>query len=111
MYVDHDTILLWDHFPATKICVVNYKKISTPGTVPKYWLVFSYIRSEDYELDLNFDHIESNKQSDHTSNDKVQIFRESVVVIEEELFDDVNLTDGTTFLAALIKRAKTRGNK
>ena len=44
-----------DHFPATKILVVKYKKISSPGTVPKHWLVFSYIRSKYYDLDQNFD--------------------------------------------------------
>ena len=35
--------------------VENYKKMSTPLLVPKYWLVFSYICSGYYELDLNFD--------------------------------------------------------
>ena len=29
--------------------------MSTPGLVTKDWLGFSYIRSEDYELDVNFD--------------------------------------------------------
>ena len=40
---------------ATKKTVVNYKNMSTPGTVPKRCLRFSYVRSEDYELDQNFD--------------------------------------------------------
>ena len=35
--------------------VEKYKKSLTPGPVPKYWIIFSYIRSEDYESDLNFD--------------------------------------------------------
>ena len=51
MYVDTEIIPVEDHFPAT--FVLNYKKISTPGTVPKYRLGFSYISSEDYELDMN----------------------------------------------------------
>ena len=46
MYVDPDTITVVGHFPDTKTFVVNYKKISTLGPVPKYWLVFSYIHSE-----------------------------------------------------------------
>ena len=47
------------------------------------------------------------KQSDNTPNDKVDFFRKTVVVIEEELFDAMNLTDVTTFPTALIKYAKT----
>ena len=54
MYVDPDTIPVEDNFPATKQFVLDYKKISTPGTVPKYCLGFSYIRSEYYDLDMNF---------------------------------------------------------
>ena len=53
MYPDPETMPVEDHFPATKTFVVNYKKTSNPGTAPKHWLVFSYIRSEDYELDMN----------------------------------------------------------
>ena len=55
MYVDPQTIPAGDHFPSTKLFFVNYKKISTPGPVPKHRLGFSYIRSKDYELDQNFD--------------------------------------------------------
>ena len=33
------------------------------------------------------------------------------MIIEEEWFDDMNLTDGATFLMALVKCAKTRVNK
>ena len=29
--------------------------MSTPGTVKTFWIGFSYIPSEDYELDQNFD--------------------------------------------------------
>ena len=61
MYVDLETILVEEYFPDTKTFVKNYKKISTPGPVPKYWLGFSHIRSEDYELDLNFDKTELKK--------------------------------------------------
>ena len=82
--------------------------MSTPGPVPKHWLVFVYIRSEDYELDQNF--VKTKKTPSHTSNDKVKLFCENIVVIEEELFDDTNLTDGATFKTALIKREKSRFN-
>ena len=58
MYVDTQTIPLEGRFFSTKIFVVDYKKNSTPGLFPKHWLVFSYIRLEDYELDQNFDDIE-----------------------------------------------------
>ena len=37
--------------------------------------------------------------------------RENVIVIEGEYFDDMDLTDGATFLTDLIKRAKNRVNK
>ena len=37
------------------IYIVEYKKMSTPGTVPKHCLGFSYILLEEYELDQNFD--------------------------------------------------------
>ena len=40
-----------EHFPDTKPFVVNYKKMSTPGSVSKHCLGFSYISSEDYGLD------------------------------------------------------------
>ena len=46
------------------------------------------------------------KELDDTSNDKVKLFSENIVVIEEEWFDDMNLTDGATFPAALIKCAQ-----
>ena len=41
------------------------------------------MRSEDYELYLNFDGTEIKKQSDHTSNDNVKTFHANIVVIEE----------------------------
>ena len=55
MYVDPETIPVEDHFTATEMFVDNYKKMSTTGPVPKNWLGFSYIRSEYYGLDQNFD--------------------------------------------------------
>ena len=86
------------------------KKISTPGIVPKYWLGFSYIRSKGDELNQKFDDT-SLKKSDHISNDKVKTITEGVAVIEEDWFDDMNLTDGATFSMPLIKCAKTRVNQ
>ena len=55
MYVDTEIIPAKEIFTATKNFVVNYKKMSTPGPIPKYWLGFSYTSSEYYELDQNFD--------------------------------------------------------
>ena len=57
MYVYTQTIPVEDYFNATKTIVVKYKKIPTSETVTKNWLVFSYIRSENYELNHSFDNI------------------------------------------------------
>ena len=54
MYVDYQTIPLEYHFTDTKKIVVNYNQTSTSGPVPINWLLFSYIRSEDYELDQDY---------------------------------------------------------
>ena len=48
MYVDPKTMPADDHFPDIKTFVVNCKKMSAPGPISKYWMVFSYIQSEDY---------------------------------------------------------------
>ena len=85
--------------------------MSTPGTIPENWLGFSYIRSGNYDLDQNFDDAGFKQQPDHTSNDKVDFFRESFVIIEEYWYDENNLTDGATFLTALIKCAKKKAIK
>ena len=50
-------------------------------------------------------------KSDHTSENKVKLFRENIVVIEEELISEMNLTHGATFSTALIKREKSRISK
>ena len=71
MYVDTETIPVEDHFTATKTFVDNYNKISTPRTVPKHWLVFSYICSEDYELNHNFDETELN--NNQTTHPKIKL--------------------------------------
>ena len=41
MYVETETIPVAQHFPAKTQFVENYKKVSTPGPVLKYWLGFS----------------------------------------------------------------------
>ena len=41
MYVDPQKMTVGDHFPVTKTFVVNYKKMSTPGPIPKHCLIFS----------------------------------------------------------------------
>ena len=38
MDVDPETIPEQEYFSATKIIFENYKKMSTPGPVPKIWL-------------------------------------------------------------------------
>ena len=58
MYVDFETITVEEYFSAKKTFVKNYRKISTPGPVPKHCPGFSYIRLEYYELDQNFDDTE-----------------------------------------------------
>ena len=40
IHVDFETISVEYHFPDTKTFFVNYKKMSTPGTVLKHWLGF-----------------------------------------------------------------------
>ena len=82
--------------------------MSTPGPVPKHWLGFSYVRSKDHDLDMNFYETELEIKSDHTSNNKLKWFCENIVVIEEEWFAYITLTDGATFLVALIKFAKSK---
>ena len=52
MYVYSETMSVGDYFSATKIFVDNYRKISTPGPVPKHCLGFSCIRSEYFEFDV-----------------------------------------------------------
>ena len=54
MYVDTETMSKEEYFTATQIFVEKYKKMSSPATVPKHWLGFSYISSEYYELYINF---------------------------------------------------------
>ena len=99
MYVDTETIPVEDYFPDTQTSVDKYRKMSTPVPVSKHCLRFIYIRSEYYELDINLYETELKNESDHTSNDIVKLFCENVVVIEEEWFSVMNLTDGATFSA------------
>ena len=55
MYINQETIPAEEYFPAIQTFPENYKIMSTPGPGPKNWLGFSYIHSDDYELDINFD--------------------------------------------------------
>ena len=71
-----------EYVPATKKFVDNYKNLSSPGPVPKHCLGFIYIRSEDYDLDLNFDETKLKNKSDHASNYKVKLFHKNTVVID-----------------------------
>ena len=54
MYVDNDTIPKEEYFPGIKTIFENYKKTPNPGSVPKHWLIFSYIHSYYHKLDLTF---------------------------------------------------------
>ena len=51
--------------------VATYKKMSTLIPFPKHWLGFSYIRLEDYYLDVNFDEIEL--RNNHTSHPTIKL--------------------------------------
>ena len=84
MYVNPKTIPVEDNFLDAKRIFDKYKKILTPAPVPKYWLVFSYMCSNDYELDVKFGEILLKRKSYHISNDKVKSSRENILVIEEE---------------------------
>ena len=81
MYIDTEKMADEDYFPDIKKFVKNYKKMSTPGAVPKHWLWFSYIRSEDYELDLNLYVTEMKRKTDQSSEDRVKLFHKNIVVI------------------------------
>ena len=58
MYVDLDAVLKEEFFIPTRKIVANYNIMSTPALVSKYCLRFSYICSEEYDLDLNFNETE-----------------------------------------------------
>ena len=45
IHADTETITNECYFLATKTFVENYKKMSTPGLVPKHLIRFSYIHS------------------------------------------------------------------
>ena len=85
-YIDNKTMADEDYFPYTKSFPENYNKLSNPVPVPKHWLGFSYIFSEDYELGMNFDETEMKSKSDRSVNDKIKPFFENNVAIEEEWF-------------------------
>ena len=55
---------------------------------------------------MNFDETELGEKIDHVSNYKVKLFREIIVIIEEQWISGTNLTDCEIFPVALIKRAK-----
>ena len=82
MYINTEIIPVEDYFPATKTFFEIYKNISTPVPTSKHWIGLSFIGSENHELDLNFDETEMKMKSDHTSNDKVELFRENILIIE-----------------------------
>ena len=65
MHIDTKTIQVEGYFLDTKTFFDNYKKISSPGPGPKHWIIFSYINSEDYELDVNFDETSLKKNRPH----------------------------------------------
>ena len=52
-----------------------------------------------------------NLKTDHTSNHRVEIVCKIILVIEEELFHDMDWTDGDTFPTKLSKRANNRANQ
>ena len=54
MFVDPETIPEGKYIPYIRNFAQEYKKKSTPGSIPKHWLGFIYIHSEYCELDLNY---------------------------------------------------------
>ena len=63
MYVDTETMAEEEYFPSTKH-LFQTTKMSALGPIPKKLPGFSYIRLEDYELDINFDGAETKIKSD-----------------------------------------------
>ena len=57
------------------------------------------------------DEIELKSKSDHTSNDINKLLCENAVVVEKKWVAGMNLTDGSIFPMAMIKRAKYRINQ
>ena len=43
IYVDPETIIEEEYFTAGNFLLQTEIKMSTPGPLPKYWFVFSYI--------------------------------------------------------------------
>ena len=111
MYVYPEKVAKEKYFPDMKDSFSNYKKKATPGPVPKHWHLFSFVHLKYYELDLKFDETEIKSKSDHSSNNRVKLFCQNIVFIEEEWFADINLNYGATSLTALTKRAQSIFNK
>ena len=63
------------------------------------------------KLDALLDEEDKPYSSHHSSNKKVKLFRENILVIGGKWYDDKNLTDDATFPTALIKPAKSRFNQ
>ena len=70
IYVDPDTMPEKEYLPYIKTFVENYKKTSTPGSVPKHQLGLRYIRSEKYALDMNFDKTIMKRKSENLPKNK-----------------------------------------
>ena len=66
-YADPETMSEEEYFRIHKNNA-NYNIMSNTVPVPKHWLGFSYIRLEEYLLDLNFDVTEMKSKSDHSYN-------------------------------------------
>ena len=82
VYVDTKTMLEDDYFLATTIFVQDYKNRSTPGPVSKYWIEFSYIHSQDYELDLKFDEKRKKGEQKTQQTKNNEFFYKKILIIE-----------------------------
>ena len=78
MYVDTQTMPVEDYFTDTKIFVVNYKKIPTPGPVPKHWRGLSYIRSKEIQLDQHF--YDTELKGNQTTHPTIRIFLPTILL-------------------------------
>ena len=60
---------------------------------------------------MKFDGTEMKSRSDNSPKNKVKTFHENLVVVEEEWFSEMNLTDSDTSPPDLIKREQLRFNQ
>ena len=86
MYVDTETIAQEEYLPDTRSFVETEKKRLTPVLVPKQWIGFSYICSEDYELDLSIDDKKVKIKPDKFTNKRDKYICKTIIVTEDHMY-------------------------